>query len=71
MTKAKEQQTIAGELAKLEEIVAWFQNHEELDLEAGLAKVKEGATLVADLRKRLAQVENEFEEVKQALVDNE
>ena len=57
-------------LKKLEEINAWFENQEEIDVEKGLEKVKEGTKLVKVSRERLAEIENEFEEVKKELVQS-
>lgn len=58
-------------LKKLEEINTWFENQEEVDVEKGLEKVKEGAKLVKASRERLQEIENEFEEVRKELVQNE
>ena len=57
-------------LTKLEEINAWFENQEEIDVEKGLEKVKEGTKLVKASRERLQEIENEFEEVKKELVQS-
>jgi exodeoxyribonuclease VII small subunit len=54
-------------LKKLEEIVEWFENQEEVDVEKGIEKVKEGIALIKASRERLKKVENEFEEVKKEL----
>jgi exodeoxyribonuclease VII small subunit len=54
-------------LKKLEEIVDWFENQQEVDVEKGLEKVKEGAALIKASKERLKKVENEFEEVKKEL----
>ncbi|MCX6813511.1 MAG: exodeoxyribonuclease VII small subunit [Candidatus Azambacteria bacterium] len=51
-------------IRKLNEIVDWFENQEEVDVEAGLEKVKEGAKLVKDCKTRLAEVQNEFEKIR-------
>ena len=51
-------------IGKLNEIVDWFENQEEVDVEAGLEKVKEGAKLVKDCKTRLAEVQNEFEKIR-------
>lgn len=51
-------------LRKLNDIVDWFENQEEVDVEAGLEKVKEGAKLVKDCKTRLAEVQNEFEKIR-------
>lgn len=51
-------------LKKLDTIVEWFEAQEEIDVEAGLEKVKEGAALVKVCRKRLSEIENEFEQIE-------
>jgi len=56
-------------LKKLEEIVDWFESQQEVDVEKGLEKVREGAALVKASKERLKKVENEFEEVKKELED--
>lgn len=58
-------------IKKLAEIVAWFENQEEVDLEKGLEKVKEGARFIKTSRARLKEIENEFEEVKKELEEKE
>ena len=58
-------------LKKLEEIVDWFEKQREVDVEAGLEKVREGARLIKIARERLKQIENEFEEVKKEIEDDE
>ncbi len=61
------QTNLSESLKKLEEVVSWFEEQEEVDVEEGLKKVKEGATLIRASRDRLKQVENEFEEIKKDL----
>lgn len=51
-------------LSKLNGIVEWFDEQEEVDVELGLVKVKEGAELIKVCRKRLSEVENEFKEIQ-------
>lgn len=58
-------------LKKLEQIVSWFENQKEADVEAGLEKVREGVRLIKIARERLKQIENEFEEVKKEIGDDE
>ena len=58
-------------LSKLNEIVDWFENQEEVDVEVGLEKVKEGAKLVKDCKARLAEIENEFEKVRKEVKKDE
>lgn len=72
MTPKKEtKEDMNQSLAKLEKIVAWFDEQEQVDVEEGLNKVREGAVLVKELRARLKAVENEFEEVKKELASEE
>ena len=54
-------------LGKLEEIASWFEKQKEVDVEEGLRRVKEGNALVKELRERLREVENEFEELTKDL----
>jgi exodeoxyribonuclease VII small subunit len=54
-------------LTKLNTIVEWFEEQEEVDVEAGLVKVKEGAELIKVCRKRLSEVENEFKEIQREM----
>ncbi len=54
-------------LKKLEEIVNWFDEQKEADVEMGLEKVREGAALIKEGRKQLKSLENEFEKVKTEL----
>lgn len=54
-------------MKKLRAITAWFEAQEEIDVEKGLEKVKEGAGLIKSSRERLKELENEFEEVKKKL----
>ncbi len=58
-------------LKRLEKIVEWFENQDEVDVEKGLEKVREGAALVKASKERLKKVENEFEEVKKELEEAE
>lgn len=58
---------ISESLSKLEEIVDWFEKQEEVDVEEGLKRVKEGASIIKVLKARLAEVENEFNEIKREL----
>ena len=58
---------ISESLSKLEGIVEWFENQKDVDVEEGLKKVKEGAGLIKNLKSRLKEVENEFEEIKKGI----
>ena len=63
MTPKKQQPDVAASLEKLERIIVWF----DVQVQAGLTKVREGAALVKELRAQLREVENEFKEVKREL----
>jgi exonuclease VII small subunit len=60
-------QNLSEQLKKLQKIVDWFEDQEEVDVEKGLLKVKEGAELIKSSKKRLKELENEFEEVRKDL----
>ncbi len=64
---AEKNSSLGESLKKLEALVAWFDNQEEVDVEKGLEKIKEGAVLIKDSRSRLKEIENEFEVVKKDL----
>ena len=66
-----EKTNLRESLKKLEKIAEWFESQEEVDVEQGLEKVKEGARLIKLSKERLKKVENEFEEVKKELDENE
>jgi Asp-tRNA(Asn)/Glu-tRNA(Gln) amidotransferase C subunit len=54
-------------MKKLRAIASWFEQQDEVDVEKGLEKVREGAVLIKASRARLRELENEFEEVKKSL----
>ncbi|TXI33541.1 MAG: hypothetical protein E6Q53_02820 [Candidatus Moraniibacteriota bacterium] len=58
---------LSDSLKKVQDIIAWFDNQEEVDVEKGLEKIKEGTVLIKDSRARLKEIENEFEVVKKDL----
>ena len=64
---AKEKRNVknlSDNLKKLSKITQWFESQEEVDVEEGLKKVKEAASLIKASKERLKEVENEFEEIK-------
>lgn len=54
-------------LKKVQNIIGWFDNQEEVDVEKGLEKIKEGTELIKASRIRLKEIENEFREVEKSL----
>jgi hypothetical protein len=63
MTKAN----LGESLKKIQGIISWFDDQEEVDVEKGLEKIKEGTELIKTSRTRLKEIENEFEVVKKEL----
>ena len=47
---------------ELREINSWFED-EDIDLDEGLKKLKQGKDLIDKCKEKLADVENEFEEL--------
>lgn len=60
-------ENLSDALKKIQGIINWFEDQKEVDVEKGLEKVKEGAALITASRKRLQEIENEFEVVKKDL----
>jgi len=58
---------LASDLKRLSEIVDWFESQADVDVEQGLNKVKEAAGLIKNSKKRLTEIENEFEEIKKEI----
>lgn len=58
---------LSESLKKVQAIIAWFDEQEEVDVEKGLDKIKEGTVLIKESRTRLKEIENEFEVVKKDL----
>lgn len=51
-------------LKRLNEIAEWFSSQKELDIESGLEKVKEAASLIKASKEKLDKLENEFKEIE-------
>ena len=71
MLKTADKNTITESLKKLEAIVQWFEKQEDLDLEEGLKRIKEGAAIARELKEKVKRVENEFSEIKKGLDSSE
>jgi exodeoxyribonuclease VII small subunit len=67
----KEGKRVKESLDKLEAIVEWFDQQQEIDLEEGLEKVKAGAEIVKDLKAKLKGIENKFKEIKEDLEEGD
>ena len=55
-----------SKLKDLEEIVLWFEKQKDADIEEGIEKVKLGVIIAKELEKYLQDVENEFNQIKNA-----
>jgi len=62
-----EKNKLKDSLKKIEDIINWFDEQEEIDVEAGLEKVKDGVALIKSSKERLKNLENEFKKVKAGL----
>jgi hypothetical protein len=54
-------------LAELGEIVTWFENQNNVDVEIGLEKVRAAAALITASKTRLTEIENEFRELEKEI----
>jgi len=57
-------------LKELSVIVSWFDEQEDVDVEAGLEKVREAARLIRRSRSRLSEIENEFKEIEKEIEED-
>jgi len=62
-----EKKKLKDSLKEIEGIINWFDEQEEIDIEAGLEKVKDGVALIKSSKERLKGLENEFKKVKEGL----
>tara|TARA_B100000745_G_scaffold58094_2_gene34456 strand:- start:15352 stop:15654 length:303 start_codon:yes stop_codon:yes gene_type:complete len=63
----KDEINLTKSLEELNSIVTWFDEQEDVDVEAGLEKVREAAKLIKVSKSRLAQIENEFKEIEKEI----
>ena len=71
MPKKEKSENLKQNLNELKKIVDWFENQEEVDVEEGLEKVKQGAALVKATKARLGEIENEFDEIQREIEKGE
>ena len=64
---AKEEINITETMRKLRAITTWFDEQEDIDVEKGMEKIKEGAELIKKSKARLKELEYEFEDVRKKL----
>jgi hypothetical protein len=71
MAKSEQSVNLSDTIKKLRSITEWFESQNEIDVEKGLDKIKEGAELIKASRLRLKELENEFDEVKKKLASDD
>ncbi|PIS05060.1 MAG: hypothetical protein COT81_03120 [Candidatus Buchananbacteria bacterium CG10_big_fil_rev_8_21_14_0_10_42_9] len=67
MPTKKEKFDVKKGLEELQKIYDWFDKNEDANPQEQLAKIKEAAPLIKQLRAQLKDIENEFIEVKKDL----
>lgn len=68
---ATKKESLSENLKELQEISDWFSNQKELDIEAGIEKVKTAARLIKASREKLNNLENEFKEIEKDFADGQ
>ncbi len=63
-TKAKKEPSLKEALSRLRAINKEFEE-ETVDIEKGMQRLKEGLKLARFLKKRLTEIENEIQEIKE------
>lgn len=64
MTNTSQKFNFAESVKKIEEINEWFQK-DDIDLDLGLQKLREGNELIKRCKERLTAAENEFVKIKE------
>jgi len=67
MAGKKQEINLTESLAELGGIVEWFDQQDDVDVEQGLEKVRQAATLIKGSKSRLAEIENEFREIEKEM----
>jgi exodeoxyribonuclease VII small subunit len=65
----KKPPSFAQSFQELEDITAWFDSQENVDLDQGLKKFERGLELAGQLKKKLSEVENKVEEIKKKFAE--
>lgn len=61
---SKTDENLAVQLAKLDEIVAWFEQ-DDFDIEAAITKFEEGSAVAEQIKTKLTTLENTITVLKQ------
>lgn len=63
----KSANNLKDQLKEISEILTWFDSQEELDVEAALEKITKAGELIKSSKKRLVEIENQFQEIKKSV----
>jgi len=66
---SKVNKTLKELLAEFNDVVIWFNEGEDLDLEEAIVQYEKGAELAAMIKKKLGQAKNEIEVVNKNETD--
>jgi len=64
MSPKKKSTNFTTAFEELEQITAWFDSEESLDLDEGLKKFERGLLIADQLKKKLEEVQNTVQEIK-------
>jgi exonuclease VII small subunit len=71
MVKEDKNIDLKKNLTDLAEIVKWFDDKKDVDLDASLEKVREAAKIIKESRARIQDVENSFKEIEKDLISDD
>jgi len=60
---SEKNKTLKELIAEFDDVVAWFDANEDLDVERAIAQYKKGAELAGEIKTKLEQAKNEIEVV--------
>ncbi|MCL4405055.1 hypothetical protein M1295_00530 [Patescibacteria group bacterium] len=63
----KKESGFKHQLEEIAGILEWFDSQKELDVEKALEKIKKVSGLIKASKKKLAEIENEFKEIKKEI----
>jgi len=71
MVKDDKKIDLKKNLTDLADIVKWFEDKKDVDLDASLEKVREAAKIIKESRTRIQDVENSFREIEKDLTPDD
>ena len=64
-SKTDNEPDFASLMSELEEIVAWFEGEQQVDLDASVQRFERGMTVAEELKTRLQAVENRVKKIQE------